>query len=102
MKTLIFSLFLVSCSSTKCPDEAVSTCRAQRECGSHSPFTYIGMVLSGMGSGINHQRNQASDQYNSCVSNNLSAQRANAGIKDNTTNCVSRVVANDQIETECH
>ena len=104
--TLALAILSVSCASVpKCPsvlDQPVSSCRAEVDCGSGSFSTGLGMMISGMGAGMNGQRNLAVDNYNSCVERNLSAQKANSGAPDTTGHCVSRKISNDEIQTECH
>jgi hypothetical protein len=109
MRFFTFVLLTVTtacASSQKCPDvseEAVSSCRAEVACGKGKFSTALAMILGGMGAGASgSSRNQASDNYDTCVARNLSAQKANAGLQDNTQHCTSRRVADDRVETDCH
>lgn len=98
------SAFLGCASAPICPTEAeerVSTCRAEAACGKGKASTAIGMMLGGFNANKN-ARNGAVDQYNSCISRNLSAQKANAGIRDNSMRCESRQLADDSFQTQCH
>jgi len=87
-----------------CPqvgDEPVSVCRAELACGKGKASTAIGMILSGMGAGLSHQRNMAVDNYNDCIDRNLRSQKANAGIPDNSVRCVSQRTSADEVRTDC-
>lgn len=103
MKTLIsMTLVLVSLTgcAAKCKDvaeEKVSVCRAQAAC--RSPMSPIATVLGGMSGG----QNPAVRNFNTCVDQNLSAQKASIGIADNTQRCETVVTSQNpvQFETVC-
>lgn len=69
-------------------------------CGNGSFLHGLAMVLGGAGTAYGG-KNQASDNYNSCVENQLDAMRSNAGIPNNTIRCISRQIASDEIQTVC-
>jgi hypothetical protein len=81
--TFIFLLFVnfVSCATTTiCPsveEEFVSVCRAERDCGKGTFNHSLGLILGGIGAGMNGVRNEALDIYNRCVDRNIVAQTIN-------------------------
>lgn len=107
--SIIFLLAFVSvgCASktlSDCPAEIiepVSTCRAEVQCGKGKFMTYFAIMLSGAGAGSSG-RNQAMDNYNQCIENNLDAQRSNAGIQSTTLNCTSTDLGGGMSKTVCH
>lgn len=92
-------LLLSSCATTtQCLDvdqEPVSICRAEKAC--KSGWKTFGVFLGGLGGGANH----ASNSIESCMDNNIAAQKANAGIVSNNYRCISKDVGNGKVETQC-
>lgn len=97
---------LAGCATLRsCPDvedEPVSVCRAEVACGRGKPTLALGMILSGMGGGLSRtNRNSASENYDRCVENELSAQRANAGTTSNVFYCDQRDLGGGRTEIKC-
>lgn len=106
MKWTILFLSLCACaSSKKCPDavnEPVSVCRAETARGRGTISRAISLVFGGMGSGMSGQRNHAQDNYEACIERNISSQRANAGLPDNTLRCETTKISDDTFRTKCN
>ncbi len=80
----------------------MSYCRAEAACNGGNPFLRaLAAGLSGMGSG-HTKRDPYQENHAACIENNLSAQRANAGIQDTTVRCVSSSYGDNQVKTVCH
>lgn len=97
-------VFMSNCASkSTCADiseEPVSTCRAKNACGGVG--TSLAIIFGGMGAGMSGQQNQAANNYNACIDNNLSAQRANAGVRSNNYKCETVKISDTESKTSCH
>lgn len=85
MIPIICSMFFGACAGRQpCPSESaepISVCRAEAACGKGSAGNFFGTLLSGAGSGLSRQRNQAVDNYDLCVQRELAAQSYNAQLQ---------------------
>lgn len=92
-------LFLSSCATLKtCPsesEESVSICRAEKAC--KSGMKTFGVFLGGLGGGTNY----AAQSIESCMDNNIAAQKANAGIQSNNYKCKTVETYKGVYETKC-
>jgi hypothetical protein len=80
-------------------EEPISQCRAEHACGKNSAAFRIGAALSAFGQ---NGSNRAVENLNDCIFNNLSAQRAAAGVPDKSVICDSRVTGQNTVRTRCH
>lgn len=104
MKLILVAIILSSgFSALACPtveEEAVSVCRAKASC--RSTGAVLGAFFGGFGASANHGRNAGLDQFNLCVDNSLSAQRANAHIPETTETCTITQISEDTFKKVCH
>ena len=92
------------CASTL--EEPVSLCRANYVCrGGGSTFKKIvSAVAIGLGAGgasMTNSRNTAALQVDRCIQNDLSVQKANAGIPSTSLNCTTVEVDKGVFNTTC-